>query len=81
MLEELAKERGIGEVQILGNLPYWLVAVSQLKFSLLNNVAMNPLHDSLAAGLADDSAKIIGSQAETVGIEGDGMLASGMFVD
>ena len=42
---------------------------------------MNPLHDSLTAGLTDNGAKIIGSQAETVGIEGDGMLASGMFVD
>ena len=33
---------------------------------------MNPLHDCLSADFPDDGSKMVGCQAETVGIEGDG---------
>ena len=81
VLKELTKERGIGEVQILCDLPYWLVAVLQLQFGLLNNVTVNPLHYGLAAGLTDDGAKIVGCQTKMVGIEGDGVFAGSIFID
>jgi len=42
---------------------------------------MNPLHDCLSADFPDDGSKMVGCQAETVGIEGDGVFTCGMLVD
>ena len=39
------------------------------------------MHDCLSADFPDDGSKMVGCQAETVGIEGDGMFTSGMLVD
>ena len=42
---------------------------------------MNPLHDRLSADFPDDGSEMVGCQAETVSIEGDGVFTSGILVD
>ena len=80
-IEELGEERGIGEVQVFSDLPDRQIAVFQLQLGLLDDVSVNPLHGCLSADFPDDGSKMVGCQAETVGIESDGVFTSGMLVD
>ena len=66
--EVFAKERGIGEVQLVGNLGDRLTGVHQFHLDACDEGTVNPFFSGDAAGLADDGAQIALSQAHPIGI-------------
>ena len=79
--EELAEERRVGEVQLVGYLIGEQVAVLQQYFGFEDDGLVDPLHDGASADVADDGTQVAGRQAEAVGVEGSGTLRFAVLVD
>lgn len=79
--EELAEERRVGEVQLVGYLVGEQVAVLQQHLRFEDDGLVDPLHDGASADVADDGTQVTGRQAEAVGVEGGGALCLAVLVD
>ena len=64
----LAEERGIGEVQFVGNLGDGLTGVHKFHFDAGDEGTVDPLFGCDAARLADNGAKIALGETHAVGI-------------
>lgn len=79
--EELAEERCVGEVHLVGDLRNDLVGMLQFNLDMLHECTVNPLLGGGAAGLSDNSTEIALRETHLVGIETDVVLARCMLID
>ena len=70
----LAEERGIGEVQFVGNLGDGLTGMHEFHFDAGDEGAVDPFLGSHTAGLADDGTQITLCETHAVGVIADLVL-------
>ena len=80
-LEEHAEGGGAGEVEVVGDFAGHHLFVFQHDLGLQDGSAVNPVHHAVAADLRDKGGKVMRSNGEALGIEGDGALTGAMLVD
>ena len=66
---------------MLGNFPNGKVAIAQKDLGFLDGMTVEPLHDGESADFLDDGSKVVGRDAELVGIELYLSLAQSILID
>ena len=75
VLEVLAEEGLVGEIEAVGNLLDAHRRVAQHVLRLENHVVVNPVDGRMAGRLADERGEVLGREVELRGIEADAPLA------